>query len=244
MSMRRLVFASLLLAGFAISACTAFYVPDRDVDNVQRCNNGEDCDPIDDNRYIAVCVTGEGQPENSDKVCASDFAEINCNPEAYPADDPIVEYYDELTSNQIKGIYGQCEADLAGMTGCQSSGGSCDEGEPNDNNICSGTDPNNPAVNPSEVGGVEIAGQDALDQFCRSYFCDETFVCDTSGSKWTCKPCNRDAEFGSGGCGTLYIDGAPATVYTDAIDSSTANCDGDMPTDAVVFGPLPDPPTP
>lgn len=241
MSMRRLAQVSLLLAGFAISACTAFYVPDIDDDGVERCNNGEDCAEIQDNRYTAVCVFGEGQPENSDKICSSDFTEINCNPEAYSENHPLFETYDELTGNPLKGVYGLCSDENTGTVGCQAGAGCTGGTEANDNNICQDPSLTFPAINPSEVGGVEIAGQDALDQFCRFYFCDESFVCDTSGAKWTCKPCDPDDEFGSGGCGTLYIEGQPSPVYT-SLDN--ANCSGSTSIEEVAFGPLPDPPTP
>lgn len=240
-TMRRLASATLLLAGFTISACTAFFVPNEKSDGVQRCNTTEDCDDPDDNRYIAQCVFGEGQPENSDKVCAADFDEINCNPEAYSGDHPFVEKYEEVTSNQVKLAYGMCSDETLGMKGCAPGMDGCDAGLEVIDGICDDPEALFPAINPSQVGGPDIAGQDALDQFCRFYFCDESFVCDTSGSKWICKECDPGDEFGSGGCGTLYLEGAPSPVYTGLDD---ANCDGKTPTDEVDFGPAPEVPMP
>jgi hypothetical protein len=242
MHMRRLASVSLLLAGFTISACTAFFVPDQGDDGVERCNNGEDCEKIDDNRYVAVCVSGEDQADNSSNICAADFAEINCNPEAYKSGDhPLFERYEEVTDTQGKIVYGQCADENLGKRGCAPRPDGCDAGLEVIEGVCDDPSALYPAINPSQVGGVEIAGQDVLDQYCRFYFCDESFVCDTSGSKWICKACDPNEEFGQGGCGTLYIQGQPSTVYT-SLDS--ANCNGDIPDGEVVFGPANEPLTP
>ncbi len=232
-----------LLAGFTVSACSAFFVPDQKDDEVARCNTSEDCEPPDDNRHVAACVYGEGQPENSEKVCIAAFDEINCNPQAYGGDHPLVAIHEELVDNQTKAAYGACADANLGKRGCAPNAGACDSGLEVIDGICDDPDALLPAINPSQVGGVDIAGQDALDQFCRYYFCDESFVCDTSGSKWTCKSCENDEAFGAGGCGTLYIQGEPSPVYTHPNDSG-GNCEGKIPTDEVEFGPPPEPLTP
>ncbi|PRP92805.1 hypothetical protein ENSA5_47180 [Enhygromyxa salina] len=242
MSMRRFAPVSLLLAGFTISACTAILVPDEDDDGVTRCNTTEDCKEPEDTRYTAQCVFGEGQPENSDKICAAAYDEVNCSPEAYAGDHPFAEAYDAATSNEAKAAYGSCIEENRGTRGCAPRPDGCDAGlEANANNICDDPTEAIPAINPAKVGGVEIAGQDVQDQFCRSFFCDEAFVCDTGGSKPICKPCEAGEEFGTGGCGTLFIQGQPSTVYT-SLDS--ANCDGDLETEDVMFGATPVPPGP
>ena len=76
------------------------------------------------------------------------------------------------------------------------------------------------------------------DQFCRARFCDETFVCDTSGPKRICKPCEGTdpADFGEGGCGTLFVQGARSPVYTDLLG---ANCNGDIDDVDVELGTAP-----
>lgn len=247
MSTRRLLIsASLLLAGFTISACTAILVPDSGDDGVDRCNTAADCPDLEDNRHISQCVSGEGQAENVDNVCAPSFAEINCHPDAAGGDSRFVEIYEEATSNQSKAAYGACIDENRGKQGCAPGPSGCESGlevVDAELNICD--DPNGlyPSVNPSKVGGVDIAGRDVADQLCRYYFCDESFVCDPSGSKQICKPCDPSAEFGAGGCGTLYIQGAPSPVYTSDVETN-GNCSGATKKDDAEFGTAPEPPTP
>lgn len=238
---RRFISALSLFIGFTVSACAAFYVPDEKDDGVQRCNNGEDCDPIDDNRYVAVCVYGEDQPENSSKVCAVDFdTKIECGAESYDGNHPLSIAYADAVAN--KGAYGQCSDDNQGKRGCAPKAGMCNEGLKinNASGICDDPDDPIPAVYPPDVGGVDIAGQDAKDQFCRWYFCDETFVCATVGQKEVCQPCSgTDPEdYGDGACGQLYVQGEPSPIYT-SLDG--ANCEGRLATTEAQFGPAPTP---
>lgn len=240
---RRNVGVSLLtlLAGFTISACSAFFVPDADVDGVARCNTGDDCVEPEDNRHVAQCVFGAGQAENSDKVCSSAFKELGCHPEVQNGDGALLELYEDVTSNQIKVLYGSCSAENEGKRGCAPSASGCNEGfAVNDAGFCDDPDAPFPAINPSQVGLSEIAGQDVLDQLCRFYFCDESFVCDQSGSKPLCRPCDPDEAYGEGGCGTLYLQGEPSPVYTDDVENA-GNCNGAIDLGDVEFGPAPDP---
>ena len=238
MSTRRYLFpAFTLLAGFLASACTAILVPDETDDGVVRCNNSEDCPDTGDNRYIAQCVYGEGQPETSDKVCAADFDDIPCGGEFYNGDHPLsVAYQDALDA---KAFYGSCSEENRGKRGCQpQAGGVCNDGLQIDNEsgICDDPDDPIPAIFPPNVGGIDIAGQDAKDNFCRWYFCDESFVCARAGSRELCQPCVPGREFGEGGCGTLYIQGEPSPIYTPA---DAGNCGGDQATTEASFGPAP-----
>lgn len=235
-------FVSLLtlLAGFTISACSAFFVPDVGDDGVDRCNTTEDCPEPTDNRHIAQCVFGEGQAENSDKVCSSAFKELTCHPQAQNGEGELEALYEDLTSNQIKALYSSCSDANDGKKGCEPGAVGCMDGLTERNGICDDPDAPFPAINPSEVGLSEIAGQDALDQLCRFYFCDESFVCDQSGSKPLCRPCDPDEPYGEGGCGTLYIQGAPSKVYTPDVETM-GNCNGDIDLGDVEFG---TPPTP
>lgn len=237
-------FVSLLtlLAGFTISACSAFFVPDVEGDGVARCNTGEDCAAPDDNRHVAQCVYGEGQPENSDKVCSSAFKELGCFPEVQNGEGMLEELYDDVTSNQVKLFYSSCSDANDGKQGCEPSAtNGCNDGLELIDGICDDPDALYPSINPSQVGLSDIAGQDVLDQLCRFYFCDESFVCDKSGSKPLCKPCDPSEPFGMGGCGTLYIQGAPSPVYTDVAES---NCNGDIDLSDVQFGSAPTAPAP
>lgn len=239
MSTRRRLFpALLLLTGFTASACTAFYVPDEADDDVVRCNTSEDCPDTGDNRYVAQCVYGEGQADNSDKVCAADFAKIPCGGEAYDGEHPLSVAYEDAVA--AKGAYGQCAMENRGKRGCTPLDGVCNDGLTINNlsKVCDDPDDPIPAVYPPSVGGIEIAGQDAKDQFCRWTFCDESFVCAKSGSQEICKPCSgKDpADYGDGACGEIYIQGEPSPIYT-SLDA--ANCDGNKASTDAVFGPAP-----
>lgn len=240
MSTRRpLVSLLLLAAGFTASACTAILVPDEKDDEVIRCNNTQDCPTITDNRVVSQCVYGEGQADNSDKVCTSAFrTNVGCNPMEYPVEHPLTEAYNDATDNASKALYGNCAPENAGKAGCPSNAGACDAGlELRSDNLC--IDPNEPqpTINPSFDAGVELAGKDVLDQFCRWYFCDDSYVCDPNG--FTCKPCDPDDPFAEGGCGTIYLNGARSSVYTDVL--SDGNCEGDLETEEVSLGPVPNP---
>jgi hypothetical protein len=230
-----------LLAGFTISACSAFFVPDVNDDGVARCNAFEDCTPPDDNRHVAQCVYGVGQPENSDKVCSSDFKELTCNKKVQSGEGQLEDLYDEVTSNQVKVFYSSCTPENEGKQGCEPSPTGCNEGLEVIDGICDDPDALYPAINPSQVGLSEIAGQDVLDQLCRFYFCDESFVCDDTGTKPICRACDPNEPYGEGGCGTLYIQGAPSPVYTDVAES---NCNGEIDLVDVAFGTAPTAPTP
>ena len=80
------------------------------------------------------------------------------------------------------------------------------------------------------------------DQFCRSLFCDITFVCDHTGTD-TCKPCELGRDLGRGGCGDIYFEGKPSPVYQDA-EALEVTCVGPgvSPPDDVFLGPLYEPP--
>jgi hypothetical protein len=245
MSTRRRTSPALSLFSFAmtftVSACAAFYVPGEEEDGVQRCNTSEDCDDLGDNRLVAACVYGEGQPENSSKICVADFDQIACGAEDYDANHPLTIAY--LAAQANKAAYGQCSEENRGKRGCAPmDGGVCNEGLQinNTSGICDDPDDPIPAIYPPDVGGVDIAGQDAKDQFCRWYFCDERSVCVKSGSRELCQPCSgtNPEDYGDGACGQIYIEGEPSTIYTGLDD---ANCEGDRATTEAQFGPAPTP---
>ena len=145
-----------------------------------------------------------------------------------------------MTSNQIKALYGACDDVNEGKRGCapRATDPVCDTGFEVVDGICDDPGAAFPAINPSKVGRSDIAGQDVLDQMCRFYFCDESFVCDQTGSKPLCRACDPNEPYGAGGCGTLYIQGEPSSVYTH-IDQDGGNCNGDIDVDNVEFGPVP-----
>ncbi|EDM79799.1 hypothetical protein PPSIR1_31908 [Plesiocystis pacifica SIR-1] len=243
MSTRRpLVLALLLSSTFAASACTAFFVPGEDDDGIVRCNNTDDCPQPDDNRWRSQCVFGEDQDPGSDKVCAPFFRDdIGCDPEStFTGDSPILAVYEDATDANSRVLYVACEEANLGKQGCPPAPGmGCNDGlTPNDSNVCDVEGAEIPAILPTTVGGTDIAGHDVLDQYCRSYFCDESYVCDKNSFR--CLPCNSSDPFSEGGCGTLYIQGERSPAYTD-LDSAMANCSGDLSVDEQDIGTAPNP---
>lgn len=239
MSQRPLLVALFLTGTFAASACTAILVPDTDDDGVVRCNNTEDCEQPTDNRYRSQCVRADEQDANSDKVCAPFYTDISCNGAGYSGDHPFFLAYEDATDSMSKSTYGACLEENFGKRGCPSNAGACNDGlEVREDNICD--DPNDPipAAYPPDVGSVDIAGQDVLDSFCATYFCDDTFVCDTSS--FNCVQCdtNDPESFGEGGCGRLYIQGELSPAY---VPLDEANCNGDQNPEQLTYGDAPEP---
>ncbi len=60
-------------------------------------------------------------------------------------------------------------------------------------------------------GDAFPAGFDVQDQACRHFFCDRTFVCNTTSR--ICEPCDPNAEPGEGGCVEMFIQGEPSQIY-------------------------------
>jgi hypothetical protein len=209
-------------------ACTAILNPR---DEVQRCGSPSDCSASGDNRYDVVCVFPEGSNLDStevDKICVAELRQPSCDPESYqgnPEHPLIVALAQAESSTRYL-----CEPDQLGLQGCPTRmDNTCNDGlSRNANGVCDV--PGGDAVNISLI--MDLEAQDVLDQFCRSFFCDEEFVCDRdSGS--VCVPCDPEKPFGKGGCGTVYTAGTPSCIYVDAEDE----CDApDSSTDEPNFG--------
>jgi hypothetical protein len=198
-------------------ACTAILAPR---DDVERCGTADDCTATGDNRYISEC---RFDPESDldatevDRICVAAYKQISC---AVP-ENTVNGYtmaWDELVENDIE-RYTACSMTF-GARGCppdQTTGQCMGELQRDSRGICDDTDPATPpAFGVTPVHGIStevIFGQDVKDQFCRSFFCDASFVCDTDDD--TCVPCDPEAEFGRGGCGQVYVAGAPSCAYLD-----------------------------
>jgi hypothetical protein len=222
-----LALASLTALG---GSCTAILAPR---DDVQRCGTAEDCEPTGDNRYVPVCKFDDANIDldssRVDKICVAEFKRsVGCNPGSYTnPEHPFVAANDECGAAES---YVACDAATqAGTQGCPPMGGSCNEGlAVNDVGLCDDTDADTPMAVQADV--EELFGQDVRDQFCRSFFCDDTFVCDSDSD--VCVPCDPDEEYGQGGCGEIWIAGARSGVYDDG-DA----CEGaDASVDRVTFG--------
>lgn len=212
---------SLALGALTIfgSSCTLILAPR---DDVQRCGSADDCDPTGDNRYVPICKFDD---ENSDldssvvdKICVADFRpNLGCDPQTYT--DPAETYLTAFMELSDSARYTGCENN-AGALGCQPLAGDNCQGdlEVNDLGVCDDDNPNTPRAYRADT--TELFGQDVRDQFCRAYFCDDRFVCDTTTN--LCVLCDDGEVPGEGGCGELYVDNQPSCAYQDA----DANCVG------------------
>ena len=233
-NMPRLGHLALLALGFGAAStvsCTVIFAPR---DDVQRCGSADDCDPTGDRRYIAEC---RFDPDNVDldttqvdKICIAAFNRPSCDPDSYSGNSPYFTAIMELAQTSRYSPMGMTCADLGGVIGCPPpAGGGCDPNlEPNADGVCDDPDSETPARNvASAPEGLDYVGQDVRDQFCRSFFCEADFVCDTTDN--LCVRCDPDKEYSEGGCGQIYIAGAPSCVYQtgDGLDDSCAAPNGD-----------------
>jgi hypothetical protein len=211
-------------------SCTAILAPR---DDVQRCGTADDCEPTGDNRYVPVCRFPEDSSDleslEVDKICVADFkSSVGCNPGSYTTPDhPFKLAFDDLA---VASRYTVCDAETQlGTRGCRPMGGSCQGGlEVNDVGVCDDTDPDTPMLVIADSS--ELIGLDVRDQFCRSFFCDDRFVCDTSAN--VCVLCDPEQPYGEGGCGEIWYAGARSCVYEDG-----NACEGPDVTDTkVTFG--------
>jgi hypothetical protein len=221
-----LVLASLGALG---TSCTAILAPR---DDVQRCGTADDCEPTGDNRYVPVCKFDDANVDldssQVDKICVADFKpSVGCNPDSITKPDhPFKLVYEELADSAR---YAVCDAETQlGTRGCPPMGGSCQGGlAVNDAGLCDDTDPSTPMALLADT--EELVGQDVRDQFCRSYFCDDRFVCNSSSN--VCVLCDPEQDYGEGGCGEIWIAGARSCVYDVQCED-----DPDITDETVVFG--------
>ncbi|HWB76633.1 MAG TPA: hypothetical protein VG755_16825 [Nannocystaceae bacterium] len=207
-------------------ACTAALEPK---DQVTRCGNADDCDPTGDNRYVSLCKFAEGSdPSKVDGICVADYdPSIECDPTKLMGtlDHPIT-----IAAGKSACAKTSCDPLNNGKLGCPTDDGSCSEGMPlelGEYRYCGADD-----VVPGFGLPDELELKHISDMYCRSYFCDEDFVCGPNGK---CQPCEGN-DFLQGGCGTIYIDGAPAPVYV-LDEALTEACAGeDVETMDAVFG--------
>lgn len=240
-TLRTPVALALVLAGLGVSSvsCTAILAPR---DDVQRCGTADDCDDTGDERYVPACRFDDPtlDADEFEKICVADFkTSVGCNPDNYLTLDNSNEphpyggvAFAELADS---GRYVGCEEDQFGLKGCPPpSGGSCNAGlSPNDANLCDDGDPRAIEITSDTIG------QDVRDQFCRAFFCDDRFVCDTGSN--VCVLCDPEQPFGEGGCGEVFIGGARSCVYESYSSPDDAACDAardprEPMTEAVTFG--------
>lgn len=230
--------ALLGLGAFGVS-CTAILAPR---DDVERCGTADDCAPTGDERYVPACRFDDPtlDADEFEKICVADFkTSVGCNPDNYLTKENSNEphpyggiAFPELADS---GRYVGCEESQLGLKGCRPpSGGSCGSGlSVNEAGLCDDGNPQAVEVTTATVG------QDVRDQFCRAFFCDDRFVCDTGSN--VCVICDPDEPFGEGGCGEVFIGGARSCVYQSYASPDDDACDAatdsrTLMSEAVAFG--------
>lgn len=218
-------------------ACSAILRPN---DDVERCGTADDCSSTGDNRYVPLCKFDD---ENTgldstqvDKICVADFRSLGCNPTAYTGTsmtNGFLEAFEDRTCASVV-----CTDENLGKVGCpRVPGGGCDPGLEFDAELgaCVDPDADEPIIPHPYLVANGLTGHHVKDQFCKSFFCDDSFVCNATTNN--CTPCNPDAAFGQGGCGLVYSDGAPAKIYVlgDALEDACAGPDA-RANDPAVFG--------
>jgi hypothetical protein len=201
----------LILATCGVALACSLVVKPRD--EVERCGTAEDCSPTGDERYVPLCKFDDDNLDldstKIDKICVASFKSITCDPDRY--NNSPNGFQDKVEEDACTAL--GCSTENLGKIGCpRESGGECESGlDPDDDGICVDEDADQPVISASYLSDNDLPGdQHIRDQFCKSYFCDDTFVCGASGN---CQPCDPDADYGEGGCGIVYAEGAPARIY-------------------------------
>ncbi len=225
----------IALACGSAMACSLILKPN---DDVERCGTADDCSPTGDSRYVPLC---KFDAENTDldstkveKICVADFKSIGCDPENEGGASLVNGFQDAFGDDACVQL--GCADENLGKVGCKApSGGSCDSGlELDEDGYCIDPNADEPVIPAGTLAGNDLTGQHVKDQWCKSFFCDDTFVCNES---LKCQPCDPDAEYGQGGCGLVYAEGAPAKIYVLGSDLTNA-CGGEEVSteDPGVFG--------
>ncbi|HLV64855.1 MAG TPA: hypothetical protein VKY73_03550 [Polyangiaceae bacterium] len=212
--------ATLWLAG-----CTAILTPR---DDVQRCGAVDDCDPIDDTRYVPACTFPPGTEHDEDdpKICVATYAPVRCDPARAGAGHPLFETYEALRLDRSRFV--RCDPGVAAPRGCPGGVAGCELGlVVRADGVCDAEAA--PEIPAFAAEALAEAAQDVLDAYCQAFFCDARFVCDAG----TCEPCSVDEPWGEGGCGRIFSAGVPSCIYPDPVASCQAP---DADPDAPVFG--------
>lgn len=220
-------FAGLATVLVATSACSVILKPR---DDVERCGTAEECSPTGDNRYEPVCKFDD---ENLDldstkveKICVADFRSISCDPGSYAMGSSLKNLFVETMETAACADLG-CAMENQGKVGCPPpSGAGCEGGlELDDEGFCNDPDADEPVIPASYLAANDLDGHHIRDQFCKSFFCDDSFVCNADTNK--CQRCDDERDYGDGGCGLVYSEGALAKIYVLGDDLEDA-CAGEL----------------
>ncbi|HEY0134187.1 MAG TPA: hypothetical protein VGB85_08905 [Nannocystis sp.] len=233
----------MLVSLFASAGCN-FILNPANSDEVIRCKNTTECEreeffiaELRKERTDAACGAPGGgggfTTSKTNQVCSLvDKNSVSCGTEALPAGD-FADAVDEAIKNDD--VYAPCIGDKKGTLGCAPrNGGTCDAGlTPNEFGTCD-DGKGQPLI---EANG-DLQLQDVKDQHCRSYFCDDSFVCNSKTSK--CVRCDDSLgvdRVGQGACGDLAINGARSTVYLPQ-ETLEMECPDSSRFELTKFGPV------
>ncbi len=208
---------SLILAAAALSsslACSLILTPR---DDVQRCGNVDDCETPEDTRFEAVCISDPAADIDTTKVeqvCVAQFRSVSCDPMGYDAEGEFRALFDSRTSLDYA-CPAASDPPVPGVQGCPPEDG-CAAGLEVIAGVCDDPRAEVPSINLRSVDNLEA--QDVKDQFCRSFFCDDEYVCNSADGINACELCDPTKPFGEGGCGTVYTQGTPSCVYASGED--------------------------
>lgn len=247
------VVAATVIATVLGTGCNFIFNPDNS-DEVIRCKNTTECESepyffaaLGTERVDANCSApggagGDFTSSKTNQVCSVvDKASVSCDPAVF-SKGPFYDAWERAMANAA--AYTACSGAQLGTLGCAPTfNGACSGGlTVNGYGVC-----DDGSGQPLYAGSdPDLFGQDVKDQHCRSYFCDDAFVCNSGTNK--CIRCDesKDAvgDLGKGACGDLAIQGQRSTVYQPADlleDACLESSDAEMTAfgKPVVFTPPP-----
>jgi hypothetical protein len=207
-----------VICGATCGAALACSLVVKPRDEVERCGTAEDCTPTGDERYVPLCKFDDENLDldstKIDKICVASYKSVNCEPDTYAGGTSLANGFNDAAENDACTELG-CAEENRGKIGCPPDlDGNCEGDleveEIDDSDYCVDPDADQPIIPAAFLSNNDLDDQHVRDQFCKSYFCDDAFVCGANGN---CQPCDPDAEYGEGGCGIVYSEGAPARIY-------------------------------
>jgi signal transduction histidine kinase len=245
-SSRSLIAAVVAAAGLS-SGCNFIFNPAKS-DSVIRCKNATECEDeaifkstIAENRTEAVCRApdqgGSFVSSKNNLVCSLvDKASVSCDAEKFAEGTTLRDAYDEAVAQNLVNDKA-CPLDKKGTIGCPSLNGNCDSGEENVFGICDDGSGMYPLAQPvvDEAAKLNMLAQDVLDQHCRSYFCDDQFVCNKKRQCVRCDDSPEAEDLGDGACADIALNGKVSTVYRND-NPDNASCEDKADPDNTAFG--------
>ncbi len=212
---------SLILATAALSSSVACSLILNPRDDVQRCGNVDDCETPEDSRYEAVCISDPDADIDTtqvEQVCVAQFRDVSCDPMGYDQDGEFRALVDSRGFSDYA-CPTASDPPVPGVRGCPPEDG-CAAGLEVIDGVCD--DPTAPVPSINLNSFSDLDAQDVKDQFCRGFFCDEEYVCNSTLN--ACERCDPSKPYGEGGCGTVFTQGTQSCVY----DSACAAPDSDV----------------